>query len=40
MTEQQRATEQELNQECCELYGEYCYPCQPQEPAEPRDERR
>ncbi len=20
--------------ECCELYGEYCYPCQPQNPSE------
>ncbi len=37
MTEQQKAPEQEhgaATQECCELYGEYCYPCQATESAE------
>ncbi len=26
-------------QECCELYGEYCYPCQKREPKEQSDNR-
>lgn len=37
MTEETQTLEEEVQKvkkdepECCELYGEYCYPCQPQE---------
>ena len=41
MTEQQAQPTQEqakTPQECCELYGEYCFPCKSEDSKEAREE--